>query len=129
MKLCHSNCAIQAITGIGAEVQALVEHALSGRPGDWRVWIVGSRENDGWEMKILGPNGFERSYTLEGSAGEHQPLVIANVVQRLLPARVAPGGGRKAAEYTLLLSHICLTSARDTRIHQSLTGARLLLFD
>ena len=45
---------------IGAEVQALVEHALSDRPGDWRVSIVGSRENDSWEMKVLGPNGFER---------------------------------------------------------------------
>lgn len=28
------------------EVRALVEHALSDRPGDWRVSIVGSREND-----------------------------------------------------------------------------------
>ena len=74
--------------GVGAEVRALVEHALSDRPGDWRVSIVGSRENDDWEMKILGPNGFERSYTLGGSAGEHQPLVIASVLQRLLPARV-----------------------------------------
>jgi hypothetical protein len=36
--------------------------------------IVGSRESDGWEMKVLGPNGFERSYTLAGNAGEHQPL-------------------------------------------------------
>jgi hypothetical protein len=75
----------------GAEVRALVEHALSDRPGDWRVSIVGSRENDGWEMMILGPNGFERSYTLVGSTGEHQRLVIANVLQRLLPARVGQG--------------------------------------
>src|SRR5450755_4312824 len=75
--------------GASAEVRALVEHALSDRPGDWQVSIVGSRENDGWEMKILGPNGFERSYTLVGSAGEHQPLVIANVLQRLLPPGVA----------------------------------------
>jgi hypothetical protein len=74
--------------GIGAEVQALVEHALSDRPGDWRVSIVGSRENDSWEMKVLGPNGFERSYTLAGSEGEHQALVIASVVLRLLPAKV-----------------------------------------
>jgi len=28
---------------------------------------------------------------LVGSAGEHQPLVIANVPQRLLPARVGRG--------------------------------------
>jgi hypothetical protein len=73
---------------VGAEVRALVEHALSDRPGDWRVSIVGSRENDSWEMKILGPNGFERSYTLVGIAGEHQPAVISNVLLRLLPARV-----------------------------------------
>lgn len=75
----------------GAEVRALVEHAFGDRPGDWQVSIVGSRENDGWEMKILGPNGFERSYTWVRSAGEHQPLVIANVLLRLLPARVARG--------------------------------------
>jgi hypothetical protein len=24
-------------------------------------------------MKIFGPNAFERSYTLEGTAGEHRP--------------------------------------------------------
>jgi hypothetical protein len=76
---------------IEPEVRALVEHRLSDRPGDWRVSIVGSRESDGWEMRILGPNGFERSYTLAGSAGEHQPSVIANVLLRLLPARVARG--------------------------------------
>jgi hypothetical protein len=76
---------------IGAEIQALVEHHLSDRPGDWRVSVVGSRESDGWEMKVWGPNGFERSYTLSGNAGEHQPLVIANVLLRLLPAKVIQG--------------------------------------
>jgi hypothetical protein len=73
---------------IGAELQALVEHHLSDRPGDWRVSVVGSRDSDGWEMKVWGPNGFERSYTLSGNAGEHQPFVIANVLLRLLPAKV-----------------------------------------
>ena len=53
--------------------------------------IVGSRESDGWEMKVLGPNGFERSYTLSGNAGEHQALVIGNVLLRLLPAKVMQG--------------------------------------
>jgi hypothetical protein len=76
--------------GAGAEVQLLIEHALSDRPGDWRVSIVGSRENDRWEMMVLGPNGFERSYTLAGNAGEHQPLVVGNVLLRLLPAKM-PG--------------------------------------
>jgi hypothetical protein len=75
---------------IGAEIQALVEHHLAtGR--EMAVSIVGSRESDGWEMKIWRPNGFEGSYTLVGSAGEHQPLAIANVVQRLLPAKMAWG--------------------------------------
>jgi hypothetical protein len=73
---------------IEPEVRALIEHALSDRPGDWQVSIVGSRENDSWEMKVWGPNGFERSYTLAGSVGEHQPLVIANVLMRLLPGKV-----------------------------------------
>ena len=50
--------------------------------------IVGSRESDGWEMKVLGPIGFERSYTLVGSAGKHQALVIGNVLLRLLPAKI-----------------------------------------
>jgi hypothetical protein len=44
------------------------------------VSIVGSRESDGWEMKVWGPNGFERTYTLVGCAGEHQPLMIGNVL-------------------------------------------------
>ena len=73
---------------IGAEIQALLEHHLSDRPGDWRVSIVGSRESDNWGMKVMGPNGFERSCTLAGSAGEHQALVIGNVLLRLLPAKV-----------------------------------------
>jgi hypothetical protein len=73
---------------VGREVQAFVEHALSDRTGDWRVSIVGSRANDNWEMKVEGPNGFERSYTLAGSAGEHQPMVIGNVLLKLLPAKM-----------------------------------------
>jgi hypothetical protein len=56
-----------------AEVVAAIEHVLADRPGDWRVSIIGSQANDRWEMKIAGPNGFERSYTLEGTAGEHRP--------------------------------------------------------
>jgi len=72
----------------GREVQAIVEHALSDIAGDWRVSIAGSRANENWEMKVEGPNGFERSYTLVGSAGEHQPVVIGNVLLKLLPAKM-----------------------------------------
>jgi hypothetical protein len=51
------------------------------------VSILGSRENDDWDLKVSGPNGFERSYTLVGTAGEHQPFVIGNLLLRLLPAK------------------------------------------
>ena len=68
-------------------MQVIVEHVLSGRPGDWRVSIVGSRAQEDWEMKVEGPNGFERSYTLAGSAGEHQPGAIGNLLLRLLPTK------------------------------------------
>ena len=71
----------------GSELQAVVEHVLSDGPGDWRVSIVGSRTNDGWEMKVEGRNGFERSYSLVGTAGEHQPVAIGSVLLRLLPPK------------------------------------------
>jgi len=69
-----------------SEIIALIEHALCEKPGDWRVSIVGSRGSDNWEMKLEGPMGFERMYTLIGSAGQHQPEVIRSVLVKLLPA-------------------------------------------
>ncbi len=69
------------------EIVAIIEPVLSDRPGEWRVSIVGSRANDNWEMRVEGPAGFERSYTLVGSAGEHQPATIGSLVLKLLPAR------------------------------------------
>ena len=36
------------------DVVAIVEHVLSDRSGDWRVFIIGSQANDRWEMKITG---------------------------------------------------------------------------
>jgi hypothetical protein len=72
---------------IRAEIGALIEHALYERPGDWRVSIVGSRGSDNWEMKLEGPKGFERIYTLDGSAGQHQPEVIRSILVKLLPTR------------------------------------------
>ena len=67
------------------EVVAMVEHVLSNRPGDWRVIIMGLQGCGNWEMKIFGPNAFERSYTLEESAGQHEPRAIAALVSRMLP--------------------------------------------
>ena len=51
-----------------AEVRALVEHALSDRSGEWQVPIVGSRENDCWEMKIWGRMGLSDHKSLVGRA-------------------------------------------------------------
>lgn len=69
--------------------------------------IVGSRADDGWDMKVEGPNGFERSYTLAGSAGEHQPMVIGNVLLKLLfngegdclAAKLRPGNVHSAEDW------------------------------
>ena len=66
------------------DVKAMIEHVLSARRGDWRISIIGSQANDRWEMTILGPHAFERSYTLEGAAGQHEPAVIGAIVSRMV---------------------------------------------
>jgi hypothetical protein len=66
------------------ETVAVIEHVMCDKPGEWQVSIVGSRANDNWEMKVEGPNGFERSYTLVGGAGEHRPEAIRSVLLKLL---------------------------------------------
>ena len=58
----------------------MIEHVL----GDWRVSIIGSQANDRWEMMILGPHAFERCYTLEGAAGQHEPAVIREIVAKIV---------------------------------------------
>jgi hypothetical protein len=84
-------------SGLQAEIRAIIEHLLADRLGDWRVSIVGSQANDRWEMKIVGPNGFERSYTLEGSAGEHQPEVIQVIFSKMLLRKKSLMDGRNFA--------------------------------
>ncbi len=69
------------------DIVARVEHVLADRPGEWRVVILGSQADDRWEMKITGPNAFERSYTLEGEFGQHEPAAVAAIVARMLPNR------------------------------------------
>ena len=69
------------------ELQAVIEHVLSNRPGDWRVSILGSRAKEEWDLKLEGPNGFERSYTLVGSRGEHEALAIGHLILKLLPSK------------------------------------------
>ncbi len=65
----HTGC----VRAARAEIVAVIEHALADRRGDWRVSIVGSQANDRWEMKIAGPNGFERSYTLKARPASMNP--------------------------------------------------------
>jgi hypothetical protein len=73
--------------GVQRDVVAMVEHVLADRAGDWRVSIIGSQDRQCWELKIFGPLGFERSYTLEREAGEQDPRVIAGIVSRMVPGR------------------------------------------
>lgn len=84
VELHHTRC----VSAVRAEIEAIIEHALADRRGDWRVLIVGSQANDRWEMRITGPSAFERSYTLEGSFGEHEPQVIGKLVARMVPGRM-----------------------------------------
>lgn len=70
-----------------SDVVAAIEHAFDGETGEWRVSILRSRENDDWELKIEGPRGFERSYVLAGTAGEHQSDVNRSVVTKLLSGK------------------------------------------
>jgi predicted DNA-binding protein (MmcQ/YjbR family) len=64
------------------------------------VSILGSRAKEDWERKVEGPNEFERSYILAGSAGEHEPVAIgestreaaaAEEVVRIDEVRMAKG--------------------------------------
>lgn len=70
------------------EITAVIEHTLSEKPGEWNVSIIGSHANDNWELRIQGPNGFERSYILSGTAGEHTLGGIRNVLAKLVSANV-----------------------------------------
>lgn len=67
------------------EIATRIEHAFADRQGDWRVSISGSRASENWEMRVEGPNGFERSYGLSAAAGEHDPAAIRTLVLRLVP--------------------------------------------
>lgn len=67
------------------EIVAKIEHALSGKRGQWRVSVTGSRASENWEMRVEGPNGCERSYTLAGADGEHEPEAIRRLILQLIP--------------------------------------------
>jgi hypothetical protein len=66
------------------EIVANIEHGLTEKAGEWRVSITGSRATETWDMRVQGPNGFERSYTLSGAAGEHEPEAIRKIILQLV---------------------------------------------
>lgn len=68
-----------------AEIGAVIEQALADRPGDWHVSIIGSQGSEQWQLRITGQNGFERTYHLEGSSGEHSAQVIGRIVAAMVP--------------------------------------------
>jgi hypothetical protein len=70
-----------------SEITAHIEHLFADRQGEWQVSVAGSRASENWDLKVAGPNGFERSYSLTKAAGEHEPEAIARVVLLLLPNR------------------------------------------
>ena len=67
------------------DITAHLEHAFTGRQGEWRVSIAASRVAENWDLRVEGPNGFERSYTLSAAAGEHELSAVWTLVLRLLP--------------------------------------------
>ena len=83
-----------------AEVVSVIEHVLSDRPGDWQVSIVGSQANDGWELKIIGPNAFERSYAYLG----HWETELAH---RRVAVRVARVSARRPWAWRAVHSVLC----------------------
>ena len=74
-------------TNLQRDLAARIEQVFANRPGDWRVVILGSKASDRWDLKITGPNAFERSYTLEGALGQHEPIAVAAIISRMLPNR------------------------------------------
>ena len=74
-------------TNLRRDLVARIDQVFRNRPGDWRVVILGSKASDRWDLKITGPNAFERSYTLEGALGQHQPIAVAAIISRMLPTR------------------------------------------
>ena len=68
------------------DITAHLENAFSERLGEWRVSIAGSRAAENWDLRVEGPNGFERSYTLSAVAGEHELSAIRTLVLRLVSA-------------------------------------------
>ena len=77
----------------GSETQTAVENVLRGAlealTGDWDVSVVGSQQNDVWELKIRGPNT-QRRYKLYRTDGQHDPSYIRELLTENFSSPSAP---------------------------------------
>jgi len=71
-----------------SEITARIEHSFADRRGQWRVSVAGSRASENWDLKVEGPNGFERSYSLAKARGEHDAETICQLILRLTPSNI-----------------------------------------
>ena len=46
--------------------------------------IAGSRANKNWDIRVEGPNGFERTYSLSSPAGGHESEAISSLILQLV---------------------------------------------
>jgi|HubBroStandDraft_2_1064218.scaffolds.fasta_scaffold01476_3 hypothetical protein len=80
----QSSCRISATLSCAATLPLTWSTHLVG-DREWRVSIAGSRAAEDWNLRVEGPNGFERSYTLSAAAGEHELSAIRTLILRLVP--------------------------------------------
>lgn len=84
----HLAAALADDQHIAAE-NATDDKALTLNGDNFVFFVEDCHSYDRWELKVFGPNLFERSYTLEGSAGEHRPEAIRAVLRQILPKHSA----------------------------------------
>ena len=74
---------------LSKEISASIEHAFERQTrGVASVDCRIARERE-LELRVEGPNSFERTYTLAGSDGEHEPEAIRRRILQLVPASSA----------------------------------------
>jgi hypothetical protein len=77
----------------GSETQKVVEDVLrktlGALTGEWQVSVIGSQQNDVWELKIRGPST-QRRYKLYGTDGQHDPSYIHELLMESFGSPLAP---------------------------------------
>ena len=77
----------------GPETQTAIEdvfrNVLGPLAGDWQASVIGSQQNDIWELKIRGPKT-DRRYKLYGTDGQHDPRFIRELLMESFAPPSAP---------------------------------------